>query len=259
MKVENKMKKFFMPLLAPLFIVIFLSSCRTINQSREELNIPPSIVYFSFDDGPNAKGESTARLLDVLKKYKIKAMFCLLGENVEQYPALVRRMYDEGHYIANHGYSGNWANGMKPEEFRENLVRGGKAISEALGFDLSYKLYRPHGGFYNSVQEKIIKEEGYFLVPSNIRVYDAVLDETKRDKAVKQVVKKVKKQGGGIVLLHDARDSYVQTEARLAKNPNGVFNRSWIAYAMEEIIIMLTEKGYILNGGGFLPAIGIDK
>jgi peptidoglycan/xylan/chitin deacetylase (PgdA/CDA1 family) len=248
------MKNKFTPLL--LIFLFLISSCRTINHSRAELNIPPAIVYFSFDDGPNAKDDTTARLLDVLKKYQIKAMFCLLGENAEQYPELVRRMYDEGHYIANHGYSGKWANGMKPDQFRDNLVRGTAAISAALGFDMNPKLYRPHGGFYTSAQEKIIRGEGHTLVSSNIRVYDAVVDGTKQSKVVKQVIKKVEKQGGGIVLLHDARDSYVQTEAQLAKNPQGVFNRSWIPETTEEIITILLDKGFILNSPDFLTAIG---
>ncbi|MDR2942125.1 MAG: polysaccharide deacetylase family protein [Treponema sp.] len=236
-----------------LFIFLFpLCSCKTINHSRAELNIPPSVVFFSFDDGPNVHGDTTARLLDVLKKYNIKAMFCLLGENAEQYPDLVRRMYDEGHYIANHGYSGKWASGMKPEQFRNNLVRGGEAISSALGHEMYPKLYRPHGGFYTSAQEKIIHDEGYKLVFSNVRVYDAVVDGTKQGKVVKQVVRKVEKQGGGIVLLHDARDSYVLLAEELAKKPLGVFDRSWIPDTMEKIIPALLDKGFILHSPSIL-------
>jgi len=246
---RNKFLLLFIP-----FLLFF--SCQTINRNRAELNIPEFTVYFSFDDGPNAKGESTARLLDVLKKHQIKAVFCLLGENAEQYPDLVKRMYNEGHYIANHGYSEKWASKMNNDQFRDNLLRGGAAISEALGFELNPKLYRPHGGFYNSAKERIIREEGYTLLPGNIRVYDAVIDGTKQSKVVKQVIRKIEKQGGGIVLLHDARDSYAQTEARLAKNPRGVFNRSWVPDAVEEIIIILLDRGFVLNSPNFLTAIG---
>jgi len=252
---RNKFAPLFAPLFAPFLLFILFFSCRTINHSRAELGISPSIVYLSFDDGPNDQGDTTSRLLDVLKKYQIKAMFCLLGENAEQYPDLVRRIYDEGHYIVNHGYSDKWASKMKPDEFRNNLVRGGTAISAALGFEMNPKLYRPHGGFYNSAQEKIIRDEGYIIVPSNIRVYDAVIDETKKSRVVKQVIEKTEKQGGGIILLHDARDSHVQTKARLAENPNGVFNRSWIPNAAEEIIIILLDRGFILNSPDILAAI----
>jgi peptidoglycan/xylan/chitin deacetylase (PgdA/CDA1 family) len=232
-------------LFLPLFFLLF--SCKTINSSRTELNIPPSVIYFSFDDGPNAQGDSTARLLNVLKKYQIKAMFCLLGENAERYPDLVRRIYDEGHCIVNHGYSDKWASKMKPEQFRDNLVKGGAAISAALGHDMNPRLYRPHGGFYHSAQEKIIRDEGYRVVPATARAYDAVVDGTQRHKVVKKIIRKVEKQGGGIILLHDARDSHVLTEAQLAKNPHGVFDRSWIPNAVEEIIPALLERGFVVN------------
>jgi len=231
----------------PLFLLVLLCSCRTINRNRAELNVPPSVVYFSFDDGPNVIDDTTARLLDVLKKYQIKAMFCLLGVNVEQAPDLVRRIYDEGHCLVNHGYSDKWASRMNPDEFRNNLIRGGAAISAALGHDKYPKLYRPHGGFYTSAQEKIIREEGYMLVPGNIRVYDAVLDGTKQEEVVRKIIKKVEKHGGGIILLHDARDSYVQAEAQAATPSQSVFNRSWIPGTVEKIIVVLLEKEFNLN------------
>jgi len=238
---------------APLLLLLLLCSCRSINHSRAELNIPHSMVYFSFDDGPNGKDDTTARLLDVLKKYQIKAIFCLLGENVERYPDLVKRIYDEGHYIVNHGYSDKWASRMKPDEFRDNLVRGGAAISSALGHDMSPKLYRPQGGFYTTAQEKIIHDEGYTLVLSNVRVYDAAIDGTKQGKVVRNIIRKVERQGGGIILLHDARNSYVQAEAQLEKKPNGVSNRSWIPDTVERIITALLDKGYILNSSDYYP------
>jgi len=243
-------------LLVALLPLLFLSSCRTINYHRTDLNIPPSVVYFSFDDGPNGQGDTTARLLDVLKKYEIRAMFCLLGENAEQYPDLVTRIYDEGHCIVNHGYSDKWASRMNDDEFRDNLVRGGAAISAALGHEMYPKLYRPHGGFYHSAQEKIMRNEGYTLVPATIRVYDAVDDKTQQHKAARKIIRKVEQQGGGIVLLHDARDSHVLMEKELAKNPGGVFDRSWIPDVVDEIIPVLLDKGFMVNSPDILTIVG---
>jgi len=142
---------------------------------------------------------------------------------------------------------------MKPDEFRDNLLRGEAAISAALGRDMSPKLYRPQGGFYTRAQEKIIRDEGYILVLNNVRVYDAVIAGTKQGKVVRDIVKKVEKQGGGIILLHDARNSYIQAEAWLAKNPDGVANRSWIPDTVERIITALLDKGFILNSSDNYP------
>jgi len=227
-------------------IVVLLSSCMSINRGREELNVPLSYVIFSFDDGPNIHEDTTNRLLDILNLYEIKAIFSLLGERVDANPQIVKRMYDEGHCIVNHGYSDKWARGMGEIEFRNNLLRGGQAISKAIGREFAPKLYRPHGGFYNSKQINICDEEGYFIINSNIRVYDAVLSETKKDKVIKRVIEKIEKQGGGIILLHDARDSNSRMEKELIKAPNGVFNRSWIPETTEKLIISLKERGYII-------------
>lgn len=46
----------------------------------------------------------TPALLDGLKERGVKATFFLVGENVETYPDIVKRIYEEGHLIGNHTY-----------------------------------------------------------------------------------------------------------------------------------------------------------
>lgn len=244
-------------LLLFLFIFLFIS-CRTINRNRTEMGIPQYMVFFSFDDGPDGHGDTTERLLDVLKKYQIKALFCLLGENAECYPELVRRIYDEGHYLINHGYSEKHAFKMSENEFKKNLIKGEAAISAALGFDMYPKLYRPHGGFYNNKQEKICIEEGYTIIPVTVRVYDAVMDRTKQRTVVKQIINKLEKNRGGFILLHDGRDSHLRGEKELEKYPNGPFNRSWIPETVDEIIAALLDRGFDLDGSDILAVLGLD-
>jgi peptidoglycan/xylan/chitin deacetylase (PgdA/CDA1 family) len=230
------------------FAGFFLFACQTINRSRTEAGVPPLVVIFSFDDGPNAQGEVTARLLDVLKEYDIRALFALWGENAEKYPELVKRIDNEAHQIVNHGYSDRFAVRMDEDAFRENLMRGEVAIFAALGKKLKPKLYRPHGGFYNRRQEKICREAGYTIVPVNVRLYDAVLDGTERSKVVKEAIEKIEKEGGGIILLHDGRGSHVRMKEELEKNPGGAFDRSWIPGAVEEMIVELLGRGFKLDG-----------
>ena len=61
------------------------------------------VMYLTFDDGPSSK--TTNQILDILKKYNIKATFFVLGKNAEKYPELIERMAKEGHAIGNHSYS----------------------------------------------------------------------------------------------------------------------------------------------------------
>ena len=224
-----------------------LLSCQSITRKSADPAIEPSHIVLSFDDGPNIFDDTTAQLLDVLKRHEIKAMFALLGGNAERNPELVKRIYDEGHLIINHGYFDKWAIEMSEEEFRDNLAIGEAAISKALGRNLSPKLYRPHGGFYTPAQGKIIREAGYTMIFADIRVYDAVLTGAKKDKMIKEIIEKAEKNNGGIVLLHDGRGSQDKMEKELKKKPSGAFDRSWIPAAVEEIITTLESRGFILN------------
>src|SRR5712691_4737311 len=59
-------------------------------------------VAITFDDGPDPGW--TPKILDILKAANVKATFFVVGVNAERYPALVRRIVDEGHEIGNHTY-----------------------------------------------------------------------------------------------------------------------------------------------------------
>jgi peptidoglycan/xylan/chitin deacetylase (PgdA/CDA1 family) len=228
----------------PLFI---FTSCYSITHGKFDNDIPVKTVFFSFDDGPNAYEDNTVRLLDVLKKHNVRAVFALIGENAEAYPEIVRRIYEEGHFIVNHGYSGKLNNLMRRLEFRNNLVMGGQAINNALGFELLPKYYRPHGGFYYYWQKKICIEEGYHILPGNIRVYDAVISGRNSGNIVNRIIRGVNKNRGGFLLLHDARDSHFSMEKQLTRHPDGMFNRSWIPDVVEELIELLIDRGYTIG------------
>ncbi len=56
-------------------------------------------VVLTFDDGPNA---NTSRLLNLLRKYNLKATFFVLGQAAAAHPEIMQVMKDDGHIIANH-------------------------------------------------------------------------------------------------------------------------------------------------------------
>lgn len=59
-------------------------------------------VYLTFDDGPHP---NTNRLLDILKAEEVPATFFVVGEEVEKYPDLLRRILAEGHAVGGHSWS----------------------------------------------------------------------------------------------------------------------------------------------------------
>ena len=60
-------------------------------------------VFLTFDDGPSQT--VTIPILDTLKQENVKATFFLLGSRVELNPDIVKREFEEGHFLAIHGYS----------------------------------------------------------------------------------------------------------------------------------------------------------
>ena len=74
-----------------------------INKIQNLYNESEKIAYLTFDDGPSKK--CTPKILDILKKNNIKATFFVIGERVNKNPEIIKRAYEEGHYIANHTYS----------------------------------------------------------------------------------------------------------------------------------------------------------
>ena len=63
-----------------------------------------SSVALTFDDGP---GPYTSQVLDVLDKYHVKATFCIIGEQVSAYAAVIKRMIDDGMTLCDHTWDHN--------------------------------------------------------------------------------------------------------------------------------------------------------
>lgn len=60
-------------------------------------------IYLTFDDGPIPG--LTEWILDVLKKYQVKATFFCVGENIVKNPHIFDRILQEGHQVGNHTYN----------------------------------------------------------------------------------------------------------------------------------------------------------
>ena len=63
----------------------------------------PKKLVLTFDDGPDRV--FTPEILDELKALGVKATFFLIGENVERYPEVTRRILREGHEIGSHTFT----------------------------------------------------------------------------------------------------------------------------------------------------------
>ena len=99
-------------------------------------------LALTFDDGPTP--EATPRLLDVLGEAGVEATFFMLGRHVERWPAIARRVHDEGHLVANHGFSHRRLHFAGPRTALADIGRGSEVIADATGTRPAH-FRPPHG------------------------------------------------------------------------------------------------------------------
>ncbi len=105
---------------------------------------------------------NTNRILDLFAEHGVKATFFVLGWVAERYPSLLRRMADEGHEIASHGYSHVRASEQSEAEFRQDVSRARKLLEDLSGTPVvGYRAASYSIGRKNLWALSVLDEEGY--------------------------------------------------------------------------------------------------
>lgn len=73
------------------------------------------------------------RILGLFDEHGVKATFFTLGWVAERYPGLVRRISDNGHELASHGYSHQRASEMSRPTFRQDITRAKALLEDIAG------------------------------------------------------------------------------------------------------------------------------
>lgn len=76
---------------------------------------------------------NTEKVLQLYADHNVKGTFFTLGWVAERYPALIRRMVDEGHEVASHGMAHFRADGQDPATFRDDVTRSKKLLEDTGG------------------------------------------------------------------------------------------------------------------------------
>lgn len=156
-------------------------------------------IYLTFDDGPNLY--CTPLVLDLLKKYNVKATFFLIGNKIDKNISIFNRINDEGHGIGNHS----------PDHKSQNYLKGKKSLKawiEQSETIISNLLGRPSVGFRPPVGIRtpelrlIMKEMNSQPIMWQHRFYDGVFNF--KNTTWKRKLNKI--QNGDIILLHDRHD-----------------------------------------------------
>ncbi len=77
--------------------------------------------------------KNTEKLLEIFATHNTKATFFMLGWVAEACPQLVRKITDQGHELASHGYAHQRANTQSPDIFREDVYRAKSFLEDTAG------------------------------------------------------------------------------------------------------------------------------
>jgi peptidoglycan/xylan/chitin deacetylase (PgdA/CDA1 family) len=150
-------------------------------------------IFLTFDDGPHP--EITIQVLDILDKYKAKATFFCVGENVSKYPQTYAEVLKRGHKTGNHTYNHlkGWV--TKNKEYHQNIQKCADKVDS--------KLFRPPYGKIGMTQISRVKKDFSIVMWSVLsRDFDKQLSP---EECLKNVVSNSKP--GSIVVFHDSLKS----------------------------------------------------
>jgi peptidoglycan/xylan/chitin deacetylase (PgdA/CDA1 family) len=179
------------------------------------------VIYLTFDDGPHET--NTPTVLETLARHGAHATFFAEGRKVARHPETVRRIVHEGHVVGNHAWSHLRLSEVDAERIEAELFATSRVIEQACGSRPT--VFRaPYGRLGDGAKPGEITAQaralGMEVVHWDVDSYDYTFPG--RETVVANVVTDVK--DGDIVLMHD--------------------NRPGIDAALEEVIIILGERGF---------------
>ena len=182
---------------------------------QEYVENPQKIIYLTFDDGP---GAYTARLLDILRTYHVKATFFVVKTG---YIGLVERIAAEGHTVALHTATHKFRDVYASEDaYFEDLYTIQSIVKELTGVES--KILRFPGGSSNTISSfnkgimsrltKLVKEQGFRYFDWNVDSGDAG-GATSHLQVVNNVINGIGNKQIAVVLQHDLKGYSVEAVA----------------------------------------------
>jgi peptidoglycan/xylan/chitin deacetylase (PgdA/CDA1 family) len=174
--------------------------------------LQPGEVVLTFDDGPWP--HNTPAVLAALAANCTKAVFFPIGEHSMWAPEILRQVAAAGHSIGSHTWS--HANLLKksPQEGKDEIEKGISAVHWALG--------GPAAPFFRFPQLSHSPEMVKYLGERNIAIFSTDMDSMdfkihKPDQVIASVMAKLKKNGKGIVLMHDFQKATAEAAPELLR------------------------------------------
>ena len=189
-------------------------------------------AFLTFDDGPSTQ---TSSILDVLKEQNVKATFFVLGSNVDSKPDVVKRIYEEGHYVANHGYTHVYKSiYSSPQSVLDEYNKCNDSVRNAIGVpEYNSHLFRFPGGLvggnYADIKKQakeLLNENNIINVDWNALNGDAETQNPTVEFEIQRIQDTTQNKNSIVVLMHDSQTKEATVEA------------------LPQIITYLKQQGY---------------
>lgn len=178
--------------------------------------------YLTFDDGPT--NNITPQILDTLRRYNIKATFFQVGSLIDSNYDMARRVYEEGHLIANHSDGHNYEKlYASTEAFINEINNCFDKIDNVTDGTQAMKLVRFPGGSYNSSADSyspikqecktLLKENGYYYCDWNALNGDAEGKKKDAQGLLSYLKQNIPLGDNVVILMHDAAAKQTTADA----------------------------------------------
>ncbi len=178
------------------------------------------VVWLTFDDGPIP--EVTEWVLGQLSRYKAKATFFCIGDNIRKHPELFQKVIAAGQHIGNHTF--NHLNGWKTDtsDYLDNVAKCSEEINSHL--EDGSRLFRPPYGKISRRQARLLRHKGFKIIMWDVVSADFDASVTP-EQCYQNVIKNI--EPGSIIVFHDSIKAWNNLE-----------------YALPKTLEFLSENGY---------------
>lgn len=177
-------------------------------------------IYLTFDDGPTP--EVTEWVLSVLNTHNIKATFFCIGNNIEKYPEIFKKIIQEGHSIGNHTFYHK--NGWKTstDDYLKDTTSCKSTINNQ-HFQIS-NLFRPPYGKIKPSQSSKLRKLGYKIIMWDILSGDFD-NAISQEKCLQNATQKV--TSGSIIVFHDSEKAFKNLKFALPKTIENLLGKGF--------------------------------
>ena len=159
-------------------------------------------------------------MLEILDRYEVKTTFFVGGTWAVKESDMLKKIYDAGHEIGNHGYSHKDQDKLNREQNKNEILTTHTLVNDLIGVNMD--LFAPPSGAYNKTTVEVATELGYKMI---MWTRDTVDWRDKDEEVIyKRAIKDAK--GGDLILMHPTACTLL---------------------ALERIIVSLQEQGFVLT------------